>query len=60
MDVSDIFFSAREGGRGSPRGQDGGGRFFIENPTRGGGGFPGGGGAGRVSAANWGIFWGGG
>ena len=36
----------------------GGDRFFIENPTR-GGGFLGGGGAGRVSAANWGI-WGGG
>ena len=28
-----LFFSARGGGRGSPRRQEGGGRFFIENPT---------------------------
>ena len=29
VDVSDFFFSARGGGSGSPRGQDGGGRFFY-------------------------------
>ena len=34
--------------------------FLIENPMRGGGGVPGGRGAGRVSAANWGISGGGG
>ena len=57
VDVSDIFyfFSARGGGRGSPRREEGG-WFFIENPRRGGGSFPGEGGAGRVIAANWGIF----
>ena len=48
-------------GVGSPRRQEGGGRFFIENPRRGGvsrsrRGCE----AGRVSAANWGIFGGGG
>ena len=37
MDVSDIFyFSARGGGRGSPRCQGGEVRFFIENPRGGG------------------------
>ena len=59
MDVSDIFiFSCRGRGRGSPRRQEGGGQFLIENP-RGGGVFQergrGGGGAegaGRVSAGN--------
>ena len=33
----DFFFSARGGGRGSPRHQEGGDRFFSENPTGGGG-----------------------
>ena len=57
-----LFFSARGGGRGSPRHQEGGGDpFFIENPKRGGGGvFRRGRGAGRVSAVNWGIWGGGG
>ena len=62
VDVSDIFyfFSARGGGRVSPRRRAGwGDRFFIENPRRGGEAGRGRG-AGRVSAANWGIFWGGG
>ena len=37
VDVSDFFFSARGGGRGSPRRREGaGGRFFIENSRRGG------------------------
>ena len=51
MDVSDIFsfFSARGGGRGSPRRQGGGDR--LGGSRRG---------AGRVSAANWGNFGGGG
>ena len=35
---------------------EGGGIGFIENPRREGGSRRG---AGRVSAANWGIFWGG-
>ena len=41
VDVSDIFvsFSARGGGRGSPRRQEGGGRNSIENPRMGGGVF---------------------
>ena len=30
------FFHVRGGGRGSPRRREGGGRSFIENPTRGG------------------------
>ena len=56
-----IFFSARGGERGSSRrrGGGGGGQVFIENPRRGGEAGRGRG-AGRVSAANWGIFWGGG
>ena len=38
VDVSDTyFFSARGGGRGSPRRQEVGGSIFIENPRRGGG-----------------------
>ena len=57
-----FFFLVGEGGKGSPRRREGRGRFFIEKARRGGGlsrrGK--GRGAGRVSAANWGIFWGGG
>ena len=66
MDVSDIFnffFSAWGGEGGLPRGGREGVGFFIENPRRGGGGFcrrGRGRGAGRVSAANWEIFFGGG
>ena len=56
------FFSAREGGRGSPRRwEEGGDWFFIEIP--GGGGPPereGRRGREGVSAANWGIWGGGG
>ena len=64
VDVSDIFyfFSARGGGRGSPRRRPGGGdggSFFIEKPRRGGLQDGRGREAGRVSAANW-EFWGGG
>ena len=41
MDVSDIFyFSAQGKGRGSPRRQERGGRFFVES-LKGGGGVPG-------------------
>ena len=59
MDVSDIFFFLVGEGEGGVRGFGGGeGRFCIENPRR--GGVTGGGGAGRVSAANWGSFGGGG
>ena len=55
-----FIFSARGGGWGSPRRREGWGiGFFIENPRREGGFFRTGG-AGRVSAANWGEFWGGG
>ena len=32
-----IFFSPQGGGKGSPRRREGGDRFFIENPRRGGG-----------------------
>ena len=40
-----LFFSARGRGRGSPRGHEGrASAFLIEDPTRGGGVFPGGGG----------------
>ena len=59
VDVSDIFkfFSARGRGRGSPRRQEGWGIGSFAKIPGGGGGFPGGGaGAGRVSAANWGIL----
>ena len=57
VDISDIFYSFLVGeGEGGVRGAGGGGRFFIENPRR--GGFPERGGAGRVSAANW-VFLGG-
>ena len=52
------FFYSGEGKGESEAPGRGGVVFSIENPTRGGGVFPGGGGAGRVSAANWGI-WGG-
>ena len=61
-DVSDIFYFFLLGeGEGRVRGRrEGGGcRFFIENP-RGGGGSRRGRGAGRVSAANWGSWGGGG
>ena len=50
-----IFFPAR--GRGGVRGARRGGDWFLL--TQEGRGVPGGGGAGRVSAAKWGIFWGG-
>ena len=53
-----IFFLLGEGEGGVRGARGGGGSIFIENPTR-GGGFRRGRGAGRVSAANWGI-WGGG
>ena len=57
VDVSDIFFSARGGGRGTPRRREchraGGDRLFIENPRRGGLQERRGLGAGRVSAGNW-------
>ena len=61
VDVSDIFnfFSAQGGGRGSPRRRGGGGGwfFFMKIPERGGDSRRGRGrGAGRVSGANWGIF----
>ena len=54
MDVSDIFYFFRleEGEEGVRGARGGGGRFFIKNPTR-GGGFPGGRGARIVSAATW-------
>ena len=59
--VSDIlnFFLLREG-EGESEGRGGGIGFFFfnENPRR--GGSPRGGGAGMVSAANWGIWLGGG
>ena len=57
-----FFCSGREGGvRGAGRG-GGGGRFFIDNSKRGGGGLQDGRGrgAGRVSAAKWGTWGGGG
>ena len=60
VDVLDIFnfFSARGGGRGSPRRWEGGGLVFYSKSHVGGGvsrtGW--GRGAGRVSAANWGLF----
>ena len=64
VDVSDIFlFFLLGGGEGEVRGagEVGGPFFFIENPGRAGGVRVGGGGgrrgAGRASAANWGIFW---
>ena len=59
MDVSDIFkFFLLGDGEGpleseAPRG--GGASIFIENPRRGVSGRERGRGAGRVSAANWGI-----
>ena len=61
VDVSDFFFFSGRGGiGGSPRRQGAGGSVFIENPRRGGGSRSGRGrGAGRVSAANWGILGGG-
>ena len=61
VDVSDIFyfFSARGGGEGRVRGAGRAGvDFLLKIPEGGGGGFPGGRGgrgAGRVSAANWGM-----
>ena len=57
-----LFFFCSGEGEGGVRGarRGGGIGFLIANPTRGGGRFPGGGGAGRVSAANWGIWGGGG
>ena len=56
-----IFFSAGEG-EGESEARGAGGSVFTENPRTGGGGVSGGGadGAGRVSAANWGICGGGG
>ena len=62
VDVSDIFYFFLLGeGEGRVRGAGrGGGLIFIENPRRGGGLQEGRGrGAGRVSAANWGIWRGG-
>ena len=64
VDVSDIFNFFCSGRRkGESEASGGGGSIFIENPRRGGGIFSREGGrgrgAGRVSAANWGI-WGGG
>ena len=60
VDVSDIFtFLLLGEGEGESEAPGGGGdRFSIENPRE-GGGFPGLGGAGRVSAANWGMGGGG-
>ena len=55
VDVSDIFYFFSSGGGRVGRG---GRSIFIEIPRR-GGGFEEGRGAGKVSAANWGI-WGGG
>ena len=59
------FFFCSGRGKGEPEapGRGGGDRFFIESPRR--GGLPGREGrrwrgAGRVSAANWGILWEGG
>ena len=59
VDVPEIFFSARGGGRESLRRRTKAWSMFIENSRREGGRFPGAG-AGRVSAANWGFFFGGG
>ena len=47
-------------GRGSPRRQEKGGNRFFENPRKECSRMGRGQGAGRVSAANWGIFFGGG
>ena len=59
-DVSDIFYFFCSGtGKGESEGAGRGGRFFIENPTRGGVSRRGRG-VGRVSAANWGFLGGGG
>ena len=63
--TSNIFYffllGEGEGGvRGARSGGRGGGRFSIENPRRGSLQDGRGRGAGRVSAANWGIFGGGG
>ena len=57
VDVSDLFyFSARGGGRGSPRHREGGGSvFLLKNARRGVSRKGSGRGAGRVSAANCGI-----
>ena len=56
-----LFFSARGGGRGSPRRWEGGGlNFLLKTPARGGVFRRGGAEAGRVSAANWGSGGGGG
>ena len=55
-----IFFIFFCSGESEAAGRGGGwGRFFIENPRRGGGFSRRGRGAGRVSAANWGILRGG-
>ena len=49
-----FFFLLGEGEEGVRGARRGGELVFIENPRR--GGVPGGGGARRVSAANWGTF----
>ena len=55
-----FIFSARGGGRESPRRREGGGGEVLLKIPGGGGLQDGRGrGAGRVSVANWGIFWGG-
>ena len=58
--IQHLYFSVRGGGRGSPRRQEGGGGrwgFLLKIPGEGGGVEEGRGrGAGRVSAANWGIL----
>ena len=60
VDASDIFFLLGQGeGESEAPGGGRGDRFLIENPRRGGLQRRRGRGAGRVSAANWGIFGGG-
>ena len=57
VDADIFYFFLLGGGEGGVRGAGRwGDRFFIENPRRGGGWAP----RERVSAANWGIFLGGG
>ena len=55
------FFLLGRGGKGESEAPVGGGdRFLLKIPGEGGGKAGRGRAAGRVSAANWGIFWGGG
>ena len=60
LDIFYFFFLLGEGEGGVRGAREGGGVGFLLKIPRGGGGFPGGEGAGRVSAVHWGIFAGGG